>query len=579
MGILKIRQPEVGGFCKQISNFNGKDMKVEKSTVSDVDSEDDYELAEEGCELGMVEGKLCNIPYELYDLPDLREILSMETWNSCLTEEERFFLSAYLPDVDQQTFWLTMKELLGGSDMYFGNPVDIFFKRLKGGFYPPKVASFRECSQFMQRTKYYHSLRSYHDKMVEMFKDMSKQWNQYEMSIGVQERIHTWRTRRKQGANNLLDLNTVPEDSDLLGDETNSITPVHHLSKKMKLVSSNPANNIFPSLSAERMKFVTPNCNAKGFLKLKTSHKSSLQNHNPKITAADISEKYRSEPKGVLKVVPRVPSIPLEHSKVMQRQLQPIILGSSKSLVDGKNSCLPASVSFREAGGLGEFPFLQQKVGDGDVHMTKKEPWCVLNQQESAVRISRYSESSTSTRMVKREMNPSLDDTVDLGEQKLSRSNVGRGVNVESEPLMDTMGAKRYYFGGMGSKGIPESSLTKFPFKIQCYEGMWQIKPMQQEHITVNPSIPNMVPRISDVGISKQETKVPSSSDQIKGQIDVSVKISENLFGKPIVSEGLKNEPVFPLTYKRRKAQVKHNSFDFGKPLTAGAHLNSASSK
>ncbi|XP_044491261.1 uncharacterized protein LOC123215293 [Mangifera indica] len=555
MGILKISQQDVGGFCKHISNLNGKDMKVEKNTVLDVDSEDDHELAEVGCELGMVEGQMCNIPYELYDLPDLREILSMETWNSCLTEEERFFLSAYLPDVDQQTFWLTMKELLGGSDMYFGNPVDTFFKRLKGGFYPPKVACFRQCLQFMQRTKYYHSLRSYHDKMVAMFKDMSKQWSQCEMSIGVHGRIHTWRTRRKHGGNNLLDLNTVPEDSDLLGDETNSIIPEHHLSKKMKLVSSNPANNNFLSLSTERLKIVTPNCNAKGFLKLKASRKSLLQNHNPKVTAADTSEKYRSEPKGVLKVVPRVPSIPLEHSKVMPRQLQPI-------------SCLPTSASFREAGALGELPFLQHRVGDGEVHMTKKEPWCVLNQQESAAGISRFSESSTSARMVRREMDTSLDDTVDLVEQKLSRSNVGRSVNVESESLMDTMGPKRYYFGGTGSKGIHESSLAKFPFKIQCYEGMCQIKPMQQEYITVNPSIPNMVPRVPDVGISKQETEV-RSSDQINCQMDVSVKNSE----------GLKNEPVFPLTYKRRKAQVKHKPFDFGKPLTAGPDLNSASSK
>ncbi|XP_044502594.1 uncharacterized protein LOC123223502 [Mangifera indica] len=556
-------------------------MKVEKSRVPDVDSEDDNELAEVGCELGMVEGQLCNIPYELYDLPDLREILSMETWNSCLTEEERFFLSAYLPAVDQQTFWLTMKELLGGSDMCFGNPVDIFFKRLKGGFYPRKVASFRECLQFMQRTMYYHSLRSYHDKMVEMFKDMSRQWNQCDMSIGVQERIHTWKTRRKHVSNNLLDLNTVPDDSDLLGDETSSVTPVHHLSKKMKLLSSSPANNIFPSLSAERMKFVTPNCNAKGFLKLKASHESSLQNHNPKLTAVDMSENYRSEPKGLLKVVPRVPSIAPEHSKVMQRQLQSIMLGSGKTLVDGKVSCLPASVFFREAHALGEFPFLQQKVGDGEVQRTGKEPWCVLNQQESAIGISRYSESSTSTRMVTREMNPSSEDAVDLGDQTLSKSNVGRRVNVESESLMDTMGAKRYYFCGTGSKGIPDSPLTNFPFNIQCYEGMchWQIKPMQQKHKTVNPSFPTVVPRTSNVVISNQETEVSPSSDQIKGQIDVRVRSSEKLFGKPIVSEGLKNEPVFPLTYKRRKSQVKHNSFNFGKPLTAGADLNSASSK
>lgn len=66
------------------------------------DDSDEYGLAKFDCELGMVEGQMCNIPYELYDLPDLRDILSLETWNTCLIEEERFQLAAYLPDMDQR---------------------------------------------------------------------------------------------------------------------------------------------------------------------------------------------------------------------------------------------------------------------------------------------------------------------------------------------------------------------------------------------------------------------------------------------------------------------------------------------
>ncbi|KAJ6675105.1 DNA-BINDING PROTEIN-LIKE [Salix viminalis] len=101
--------------------FNGEVKLMRDNPVLGADSgndSDDCELAELNCELGMVE------------------------------EEERFHLSAYLPDMDQEMFCLTMKELFDGSEIYFGNPLDEFFKKLKAGFYPPKVACFREGLQF-----------------------------------------------------------------------------------------------------------------------------------------------------------------------------------------------------------------------------------------------------------------------------------------------------------------------------------------------------------------------------------------------------------------------------------------------
>ncbi|KAJ4727970.1 Nuclear factor related to kappa-B-binding [Melia azedarach] len=549
MGIQKIGQHGVGSLFKQISDFNGKDVKMEKSTDPRVDLEDefdDYELEEVGCELGMVEGKLCNIPYELFDLPNLREILSLETWNSCLTEEERFSLTAYLPDMDQQTFWLTMKELLGGTDMYFGNPLDTFFKRLKGGFYPPKVAYFRECLQFMQRRKYYHLLSSYHDNMAEIFNDMSRIWNQCDRSIGVQERIHMWRTRTKHRGNNLLDLNTIPEDGDFLCEETKSDAALHHLSKKINSLGGTRSDNIFSSVSANGMKFISPKLQCKGGSKIKSIF-------------------IWFSPKPLSKTLP----------------------GSGKGLVDCKISSLPSSVHFRDTGGVVESHLLRQKLGDIGVHRNLEEPHCALNQQESTIRNSRYSESSTSTRKIKREMNPSLEDMADFGNQKLSRSNVGRDSNAEYESSMDTMGAKSYNFSGknllqnlgLGSKGISESSFIQFPFKIQCYEGEWQIKSMREDRLAIHPRIPDVVSRMSDVAAGKQETFVASSSNQMKGQNDACVKISEKLIGQPSVSEGSKAEPALPLTYKRRKAQVKNSSLEFGKPLTPGIDLNSATSK
>ncbi|KAI9182392.1 hypothetical protein LWI28_024916 [Acer negundo] len=582
MGIVKIGQRGGSSFCKESSSSIGKDMKMEKRPDPDVDLEDgsdDFELAEVNCELGLVEGQLCNIPYELYDLPNLKEILSIETWNSCLTEEERFCLSAYLPDMDQQTFCLTMKELLGGIDMYFDSPLDIFFNRLKGGFYPPNVASFRECLQFMQRRKYYHSLRSYHDNMEEMFKEMSRLWSQCEKTVGVEGRIYKWRTRRQKRGKTLLDLNSIPEDGDLLGEWTNSDAALHHLSKKTNPLGSKRANNTFSSVSPDGMKFVTPNCNAKGVLKLRSSSNCSLQNHNPKITSSDLFEQCRSEPKGLLKVVPKVPSIGLEHSKVVLRQPQPTLLGSNRGFVDHRISSLPVSVYLRDICGLGESPFLRQIAGVNEVHTTHGQSKCVLNRQESPIRVSRCTEGSTSTRKIKRETNPSSDGIADLGGKKLFRTS-----NVEYESLMDAkrsnVGAKAWWQNlGTGSNGISVSSITQLPLKDPCYKRERQIKPMQEEHITVHPENPDIASRILDVDIGKQKIQVASSSDQMKGQSDASVKNPEKLFGKPSVSQGFKDDLALPLTYKRRKALAKHNTYEYGKPLTTGADFNSAGPK
>ena len=95
MGIQKIGHhvSRVSSDCRRVSYSSNVDNVVleenQASGTSFEDDSDDCEFEEVRCELGVVEGQLCNIPFELYDLPDLREILSLDTWNSCLTEDER----------------------------------------------------------------------------------------------------------------------------------------------------------------------------------------------------------------------------------------------------------------------------------------------------------------------------------------------------------------------------------------------------------------------------------------------------------------------------------------------------------
>ena len=95
MGIQKIGRhvSGVSSDCRRVSySSNVDNMVLEENQASGTsfeDDSDDCEFEEVRCELGVLEGQLCNIPFELYDLPDLREILSLDTWNSCLTEDER----------------------------------------------------------------------------------------------------------------------------------------------------------------------------------------------------------------------------------------------------------------------------------------------------------------------------------------------------------------------------------------------------------------------------------------------------------------------------------------------------------
>jgi len=560
--------------------FNGEVKLMRDNPVLGADSgndSDDCELAELNCELGMVEGQWCCIPYELYDLPDLREILSLDTWNLCLTEEERFHLSAYLPDMDQETFCLTMKELFDGSEIYFGNPLDKFFKKLKAGFYPPKVACFREGLQFLQRKQYYHSLRAYHDRMIQKFIDMRRIWDQREMSPGIEENIFTWKNRRKQKSINMLDLNESPDDDRLLSEKVNLEL------KATKLVESeNSAKDRPPFLSANRPKFAAPYCRPKGVLKMKASGNDSFHNYNSKMVVADFSEHYRSLPKGLLKIAPKVPSVNLEQSDIVPTGVQSNFPSGTRGIRDFKFSSLPASLCFQNAGSLHEYPFLRQKADGSRVYSPLDQPQFLMDPQESVRVTSNHPESST--RKVKLETPSSLDDNSVLGKHKLFGVDMGRFLNKECKPSLDTVGAMPYAFGsenpranvGREFNGSSLRSLESFPFRIQYQGGEQHMTPLKEEHLTIHPRIPEVVPTISDVGSGKQETLMGSSSHQKNGESDVSIRKSEKLSSKSSVSEAFKDKKLLPLTYKRRKVVTKANSLNFGKSLTAAADLKSA---
>lgn len=130
---------------------------------------DDFDLLELGetrAEFCQVGNQTCSIPLELYDLPGLEDILSVDVWNECLTEEERLSLTKFLPDMDQETFMITLNELLTGCNLHFGSPIKKLFDMLKGGLCEPRVALYREGLDFLQKRQHYHLLRKYQNSMV-----------------------------------------------------------------------------------------------------------------------------------------------------------------------------------------------------------------------------------------------------------------------------------------------------------------------------------------------------------------------------------------------------------------------------
>ncbi|KAJ6408873.1 hypothetical protein OIU84_008551 [Salix udensis] len=154
---------------------------------------DDFDLLELGetraefCQFGNL---TCSVPFELYDLPGLQDILSVDVWNDVLTEDDKFSLTKYLPDVDQDTFMRTVKELLEGGNFHFGSPINKLHQMLKGGLCEPRVALYRDGLYFFQKRQHYHLLRKHQNSMVSHLCQIRDAWHDCKgYSIGEKLRV------------------------------------------------------------------------------------------------------------------------------------------------------------------------------------------------------------------------------------------------------------------------------------------------------------------------------------------------------------------------------------------------------
>ncbi|KAL3824599.1 hypothetical protein ACJIZ3_020628 [Penstemon smallii] len=184
------------------------------------DDFDLLELGETGEEFCQVGGQTCSIPYELYDLPGLKDVLSMEVWNEVLTEEDRFGLAKYLPDMDQENFVRTLKEIYSGDSLHFGNPVDQLFDMLKIGLCEPRVALYRQGLNFLQRRTHYHNLRKHQNTMVTNVCQIRDAWLNCK-GYSIEEKLRVLNIMKSQKSlmnENMEDFGSESSDREESGD-------------------------------------------------------------------------------------------------------------------------------------------------------------------------------------------------------------------------------------------------------------------------------------------------------------------------------------------------------------------------
>lgn len=279
------------------------------------DTTDESDVPEVGSELCMVGDDTCSVPYDLFDLKDLKQVLSLETWNSELTDEDRYNLSAYLPDLDQQSYNLTMKQLLEGETLDFNSPMAELFERLKGGLCAPKVSRYREGLQFLQKKEHYHNLRKYHNNMVNTFSEMRKVWKTCPPGAGVEERIgiwNTWRSQKKLPHGEPTAIITVPKQGEA-SRKSKVGRPPTQSNKKAKTTKSQVVPDVVYPPYQGNIPTMTK-ADGKGVLKVKAPAKSPIQSES-NILKPEYKETVRM-PRGVLKLTPK------NHGRQEQSQMK-----------------------------------------------------------------------------------------------------------------------------------------------------------------------------------------------------------------------------------------------------------------
>lgn len=542
MGIVKIRHrgasgSTVNGVVQEDGLLTGRDCTT--------DDFDDYDLAELGCELAMVGDQMCNIPYDIFDLSSLKDVLSLETWNYCLTEEERFHLASYLPDMDQETFILALKELLSGDDLFFGNPLEELFRRLRGGFYSLQVTPVREGLGFLQKQGHHHSLRVYHESMIRKFADMSKAWKSCPSSTTVEEKIRIWNNKNYRKPVLLVDLNASPADEETLY-KVDKMVESFPLLKKTSYMAEGPH---FPAIDLNTVAINTKP-KGKGVLKVITS------DHRMQTLPGDSLEPCKRVPKGVLKIKPKGDPFG-----------QPERLMTNPIHTSGFKYPPPISVIKSHEENAGQnLAYLHQIDRHESKNRSLQQPEPLDDgQREEFLKMGVESFSDSHNFQTKKKKisisrfryDPELREGVFPFKTNRTRmqsdENAGTGGLFNGDNIwLTSEKSSRVLCANLSDSDLKESHLHK-------------PKPMHH-------TVPGETSRISTVGTFSQNLE--QSETPHKDHFDGGSRITSD---SKMVSE-VERGSIFPITYKRKKACTKFNTTDLVKQPALVTNLEAVAS-
>ncbi|XP_008806173.1 uncharacterized protein LOC103718937 [Phoenix dactylifera] len=564
MGIVRIRPRGPGNDDSARQSFRTfplNELAQEEGLLLEKnpdDAFDDCEPAEVGCEFVMVEDQICNVPYELYDLPDLKEILSLETWNSCLTEEERFSLAAYLPDMDRETFCIMIKELLNGDNIFFGSALEIFFNRLKGGFCSPQVSHLREALQFLQRRGYYHYLRSYHQNMAQKFMDIKRAWSNCHPNMSVEERVRIWNNRKDCSPVFLVDLNAFPAEEEILNKGEKNVATIPLLKKTRYM---NEGINIHDPTVVLNDMAANKKTKAKGVLKIKPIEMNTLQNQPLQPFPSEPWKLSRRPPKGVLKIKPKCdPLGRQEQSRMIQippEQTTADLLGVHTSRFSTSQFAFPWDKrTFDE-----RLQFVHQTSRDGNTY--RSSGFIENHRREEFPNMAAGQSFQRKIKMVK---DMRSDNAIEINEEvfPLKNNQKLKIFSHETSGLGEFPKGDNLRNSGQRSRVLHSGSADSYPIAPENHQGGRQITTV---HFTLSEAVSGVpiVPTDEHQAFTKSSGH---SKHKLRDNNDGVLKVPS----VQMATLGVERENLmFPITYKRKKAYRKLNLVDSLKqpPLVA----------
>ncbi|KAL9162793.1 hypothetical protein ABFS82_06G000900 [Erythranthe guttata] len=153
------------------------------------------------------------VPQEIFELENLSKVLSYEVWQRYLSDNERSFLSQFLPKGSESD--TIVRDLLAGDSFHFGNPFVKWGASICVGELHPDNILQEEVSLKAGKKAYCSDLHKYHNDMIMNLQTWKEKWascKDPEMDI-VQDIWSSWKHAES----------TVPPETRFCGTEENLV--------------------------------------------------------------------------------------------------------------------------------------------------------------------------------------------------------------------------------------------------------------------------------------------------------------------------------------------------------------------